>query len=895
MFIKSIHISARIISTLSVIFVLGPIGFFVWVLNGPHSLAPLAPYVEHELDSISPNFNVKFASSFIKWDNSQRSIVIEVDDLNIVNSAQKTVAAFPKVSFDFSVINLLRGKLLSSDITLVNPDLYINTYANKLYVNPQAENQSAPELTSVMLAVLKASHNQFPINSIKVKDAKLIINNGVNEFTWPIKSGYARLNGQNKILAEMTINFSGAETYLGADISDSPEGFLDTKLKFDKLPSNILYKIFPNFKLVKNLEVIANGDLQILESEKGDIEKINFDLKKVQGTAFFDEHIKNKLTIKSLKAEGSIIENLSVVSLTSLTANINDIPLTLKGLLKENEVNVNFTTGSLNVNDLDGYWPKELAQKTHAWVVENTSGGVIKKAEGTVNLKQEDFDNISKWKEKHIDGVLPDLHENALDVMVNVEGVNVRYVYESGDFGIITDSNFELNIHDYELKAVGNGNLSGNKFAINLQRYMQGGQEFDTKIHLNGELSVQNLADMKIATIPHTTGNIGLNIDIVKKGQLRSIKGVADLTKAAVAIPESGFNKDAGVDGVVEFSALESSPRSLDIDSFNLKGTGFLVSGNMKLENNEISALNFAQVKFGNNDFKAKYIDTKEHNILEVTGQKIDLSNFAFGKYAKHIGYNKKGLDAKINAKNLYMKNNEVITGFSFNAICTVQTCKTFNAHGNLTDNHQLSMNLKTVKNNSFLLVESDSAGTLVNALGISPNIRGGSLTVEATLTNNGSSNSASGLVVMRNFTAVRTPLLGKILTLASLKGIGDLLNSEGITFEKFEAPFTITDGVISVKDARSAGSSIGLTANGTIDTVNGQVALKGAIVPAYEINRAFAKIPLIGKLLIGKKNEGLFASIYSVEGTYNNISVSVNPLSILTPGFLRQVFDIGR
>jgi len=53
--------------------------------------------------------------------------------------------------------------------------------------------------------------------------------------------------------------------------------------------------------------------------------------------------------------------------------------------------------------------------------------------------------------------------------------------------------------------------------------------------------------------------------------------------------------------------------------------------------------------------------------------------------------------------------------------------------------------------------------------------------------------------------------------------------------------------------------------------------------------------IPVIGEALSGGKGEGVFAATYKVEGTYpENVDVSVNPLSMLAPGFLRNVFGGG-
>ncbi|MEE8351889.1 MAG: hypothetical protein V3R37_06860, partial [Rhodospirillales bacterium] len=62
----------------------------------------------------------------------------------------------------------------------------------------------------------------------------------------------------------------------------------------------------------------------------------------------------------------------------------------------------------------------------------------------------------------------------------------------------------------------------------------------------------------------------------------------------------------------------------------------------------------------------------------------------------------------------------------------------------------------------------------------------------------------------------------------------------------------------------------------------------------AYAINSALGNIPLLGQIFTGgEEGGGVFAFNYSMSGSRNNPEVNVNPLSALTPGIFRNVFDI--
>jgi hypothetical protein len=55
-------------------------------------------------------------------------------------------------------------------------------------------------------------------------------------------------------------------------------------------------------------------------------------------------------------------------------------------------------------------------------------------------------------------------------------------------------------------------------------------------------------------------------------------------------------------------------------------------------------------------------------------------------------------------------------------------------------------------------------------------------------------------------------------------------------------------------------------------------------------LNKVLGKIPLVGNILTGGEGGGVFAATYSIKGSSDDPRVSVNPLSVLTPGILRRI-----
>jgi hypothetical protein len=68
---------------------------------------------------------------------------------------------------------------------------------------------------------------------------------------------------------------------------------------------------------------------------------------------------------------------------------------------------------------------------------------------------------------------------------------------------------------------------------------------------------------------------------------------------------------------------------------------------------------------------------------------------------------------------------------------------------------------------------------------------------------------------------------------------------------------------------------------------------MSGTIVPAYFFNSMLGQLPLVGKLFSPEKGGGVFAARFGVDGQIDDPNISINPLSALTPGFLRDIFGV--
>lgn len=167
----------------------------------------------------------------------------------------------------------------------------------------------------------------------------------------------------------------------------------------------------------------------------------------------------------------------------------------------------------------------------------------------------------------------------------------------------------------------------------------------------------------------------------------------------------------------------------------------------------------------------------------------------------------------------------------------------------------------------------------------------GGRMEVKGTLPATGEAGPMNGEVVVDNLTLMEVPAMTRLLSFASLQGLADAMGGEGLKFKSLVIPFSLDNQVLSVRDARAAGPALGMTANGEISFADKVLDLDGVLVPAYTANSLLESVPVIGDIFVGKKGEGIFALSYTMRGAFAKSQVAVNPLSALTPGFLRGIF----
>ena len=189
------------------------------------------------------------------------------------------------------------------------------------------------------------------------------------------------------------------------------------------------------------------------------------------------------------------------------------------------------------------------------------------------------------------------------------------------------------------------------------------------------------------------------------------------------------------------------------------------------------------------------------------------------------------------------------------------------------------------------LQASADDGGEALRVLNIYDSVKGGKLLITGEVKDAEPKRPLYGKLEATSFRLINTPFFVRLLSVAALTGLADVLTGEGFYFDGATARFTKTRGLLEVQSFRTAGPSIGITSRGTLDVDQNKVALEGVLVPAYAINTILGNIPVVGDLLLGGGGEGMFSATYAITGDLTEPQIDVNPWAALAPGFLRDLF----
>ena len=927
--------------------------FSIWIIIEPRSIPYISTKIEETLNDVSKSFNVSVKDSVLKWEGIKKGLGLYITDIHILGENKKEVAALPDIRIKLDILSILSGSVVLKDVFVNSPEIsikkeLIEDVEDDFSLNPISVYK---RIVIDILSTIEANNNRIPIKNIWLNNAKILFEHNKQDVSWNLPSASLKFILVGDIVnfrSRIEGNFSDELSIIKTEGYFEDKNFLRVRSEFEKIPPRVVSDVVDNLDWLNDIRLKFNGEATFLLTQDGLINSGEF---RVYNNAFLNTpQIEASGEIDFLD-EYNGVEHVPEIHINAAAVNLksNDLKDYWPDLYAPK------VRQWLTDNLKDGFYTSstvELTIKADDFVNKKLSEGAIN---ATINFKDIDLSYHSDFPSiERVKGVAR-LKENSADIDISEGYVGTSLIKDgkviisnmsqkervsleaTGNFdGKLRDAIAFVNNIDIENKDVISGSTKGNfsisfpirgnlkkeDFKINVHtdvsnidivsftpytKITDGNLKFkkeDEEISINGNIDVSTLEGespfppaLSIPNLDVFNGNLIVDYQSTITNGKESVMGALVADNAEIDATRIGWHKDSGIKAGLSFVAERGENEPYNLKTFQIVSKDFLVSGNgvFSKEDGGYNNINFDSIKYGNNDYELNITKnaTNRYGIV-ARGEKADFSNL-ITHGIRSFSKDEFAIDVTADFKELFLANDSKMNNVVGILKCDLDYCKFADFKGEFQEGGGLAVQFIPSEENKEVLklsILSDNAGAVLGGLNILKDVRGGTLDFGAYTDNDeGGGRMLKGKTVMKDFKVTKAPILAKLLTVGSFTGVVDLLNGEGIKFKKLKGEINYRGGVINVNELKAHGNALGITSDGNIDIKKSDLHLEGAVIPSYALNSFLGNIPIIGNVFVGKEGEGIIASRYKVIGKLKEPEVSVNPLSMLTPGFLRNIW----
>ena len=402
------------------------------------------------------------------------------------------------------------------------------------------------------------------------------------------------------------------------------------------------------------------------------------------------------------------------------------------------------------------------------------------------------------------------------------------------------------------------------------------------------------------------SGKIKLDKEFNKIGYFFSTKNKKynfetdlEINDTPIKIDFINYAKNKDLNSQLKINGNYNKKFGIDLKKINLlsKNTKLVVNNLTLDKNNKLIKVEKIDLDyFDNSNVKNKFVLKRiKNNNYELKGLLLNadtiITNLLEGKDDQQLDIFRENININLNFSEVYIDNDNIVKNLNGKIRIVDNKVDQANIFAVFDNNNNFTFTINNKNGEKITTLFSSKARPLVKRYKF---IKGFEQSDDGYLDfySSKKNNISNSKLIIDNFKVKEIPVLAKLLSLASLQGIADLLTGEGIRFTDFEMNFTNKDKLMTIEELYVIGPAISILIEGYIEE-NNLISLKGTLVPATTINRSISSIPLIGDLLVGKKvGEGVFGVSFKVKGPPKKLETTVNPIKTLTPRFITRTLE---
>ncbi len=718
----------------------------------------------------------------------------------------------------------------------IKTEVSLSSLIKKKISSSNIEVKTKPILLNDLIKFIRTTNNKpqlFILEKI-VKKGHVIIDLSLNiDENGKIKNDYEIVG----LIKDASINFLNKANFknINFNFNFQKDNYLFNEINFKAEEVNFTSKKV-NIKKKKNSFLVY----AILENDRSSLNS-------------------NILKLLNLSFENIIIDDAKFKTNNEFSLEIDE-KFKVKNIILSSDINITKLKYK-KLKIINNYFPEVddlILLDNHKLNLNYEDNNLSIKGEGQIQLNYDQVDEIKYLINKKDKDLSIDSELFLKNIFLDQQDFLKKFFPQTNKKINFNNQKLKINLKNNNLTFSGSGKFKIDKDFEEIDYFIE---KKENKIFFNTNLNIKN-TKFKIDNINYkkknkSKMNLLINGELKNNKSLNINKFIINEEDNYIKIENLSLNDSNQIIKIdqVNFNYLDTENKKNNYNIKKVKGQNYLIDGTSFNANSLISNLLDANDKKGNNLF--------ENNVsMDLNFDEVYLDKIYFVK----------NLSGKINIVNNKVEQADILAFYnnSQNIKFTIKT----NEQGEKITTLFSSKAKPLVDRYKFIKGFKDD--------------REGYLDFYS-LKKDGVSTSK---LVIDNFKVKEIPALAKLLALASLQGIADLLTGEGIRFTDLEMNFTNQDKHMKIQELYAIGPAISILLEGYIEE-DKLISLRGTLVPATTINRSIASIPLLGDLLIGKKvGDGVFGVSFKIKGPPKDLKTSVNPIKTLTPRFITRTLE---
>ena len=461
----------------------------------------------------------------------------------------------------------------------------------------------------------------------------------------------------------------------------------------------------------------------------------------------------------------------------------------------------------------------------------------------------------------------------------------------------ITEGDFKVAMDSQQITVTGPAKLNG--IASNLNWQKPRGKGSPT-------IEVQTVVDAKmrdklgIRVADYMSGSVPVKIKVKGPDETgKTIDVSANLDDVALKLAAARWTRPKTSGTKATFTLVDGEKGSRVVKDIKLDGPGLHVRGSVEVSKaGDLRAAKLSEIRLDEDDvFAVSLIPDQDAMNLTVSGTTFDarpyiknlISPAKTEESAAEDQPQGQNFNVTADFESVTAHRGEIIRGVKANFVTRRGTITSATINGVFDNGLPLSITVAPVDGGRELRVVSNDGGSTLRATNFYSKIAGGTLNFYALIANAPGSPIRNGQLVLKKFEVRNEATLAELDRRGRPKKSGP--RAEGVTFKKLSLPFSTDAQFVRMCNVTLEGPDLGGVAEGLVRKADGAIDITGTMVPAQGLNGFLDDVPLFGQILTGGKGGGVFGVTFAMGGSISNPQTQVNPLSVLAPGILREMF----